>query len=225
MSQLRQIVVRGALLLAVSQSLGAQSGGAAGPDPFRWSLAPAIDMGSVPDEYSVRCDDGIVPSVGAGVALLFRPRKWLVFEGDTRVSAIPRIGCHVVVVSGIYPPGYIFPGTREFSADSPHLPFARSALRFGIETPADLPLFRATAGVGAIWTGRVTPFETVAIGTGSRGPNARFYAELEVSMSRLRIGVARPVPPAPWTEFVSRVAIPTWASLHLGVEFPLASGR
>jgi hypothetical protein len=130
----------------------------------------------------------------------------------------------------IYLPGYVFPGTIEYPADSPHLSLVRSAARFGIETPPDRPLFRATAGIGAIWTGRVVPFETVAIGTGSRGPNARFYAELEVSTSRYRVSVARPVVAdtvirTPSTHFVSRVALPTWGSLHLGVELPLGGGH
>jgi hypothetical protein len=68
---LRQSVVCGVFVLSsLVGSVGAQS---PERDSYRWAIAPAFDVGSVPDEYSVHCDDGLVPSYGAGVAVLFRP--------------------------------------------------------------------------------------------------------------------------------------------------------
>ena len=192
----RQIAVGCAVIVSVmARPVRAQRTQAV--DPHRWAVGLAVDVGQVPDALSLECGgtSDAVPSIGGGVAFLFRARQWLVVEADTRVNAIPSgIGCgeRAPVPTPVGPNEAVGAVTRDWHR-VPTPPLLRSAMRVGVETPPGLPLVRATVGSGLFWANTLTPFETAAMGIGTRGRWARLYAELETNISRVRVNDVRPV--------------------------------
>lgn len=224
-----------AVILVLARSLGAQLRQSS-VDPHQHAIALSVDAGSFPDAFSTRC--GTTNSggagFGAGVGVINRLRHRLIVEGEVRGSIMPNVfGCDlplrlVQVDSNVYEtrPGFTYP------AGTPSLPLLRTLMRFGIEGPDDGPLFHATVGAGVVWSDHPAPLGAIAIGVGSRGPGARFYAELERDVSRVRGTEARQrfredstaSTPLGIAEF-RRALYPSWTTLHLGFEFPLVASR
>ena len=113
----RRVVALVALVLA-SSSVGAQRPAS---DPHRWATALTLDLGVLPGDFDTDCGSGLKgsePSFGGGLAVLFRPRRWVVATLDTRVSDVP----HSNACKTIIPPiitlilGYYF-GREKGSTD------------------------------------------------------------------------------------------------------------
>jgi hypothetical protein len=231
-SALRSLVASLMLVVAAS-TLGAQQEPAS--DPHRWATALTLDLGSIPDAFTVQCGSGSYPSYGGGLAVLFRARRWVVATLDVRMSEMPDLyGCDAVAPAPVLigPNEWESWAAKQFPNGVATPPLVRNALHIGVETSPEDPLLRATVGGGMIWTGTRTPFASVAIGGGSRGRGARFYWDLESSFCALRVrethtrvrldsNVATPLPP----RIVSYVEHPTWTALHIGLEIPVVSSR
>lgn len=229
----RQLVVcSAAVMCVVAQLAGAQ--GAEGGIANRWMLGVAADMGVLPDELSSQCADGTdgLPMIGAGIAVLFHARPWLVVSTDTRGSAVPAAGCKLVVPA----PTQI--GANQWASAvgrnfgrAPTPPLLRSAVRGGVETTGGGPLVRASVGGGLLWSTSPAPFATAALGLGSRGNTVRFYGELEASVARVRVNDAQTFyhfdstnnPVIDTRRNTPVVLHPRWAAVHIGVELPLMS--
>src|SRR5215467_6911401 len=197
MTLLRQMDVRGrgarsvvvlVTLLVAGSVVGAQQGPAS--DPHRWATALTIDLGSIPDDFADQCGSGSAPSYGGGLAVLFRPRRWVVAILNTRVSnEPPGTGCQLSIPAPVQigPNEFENWAEKRFPNGVAATPLVRNSLHIGVETSPEDPLLRATVGGGMIWTGHKTPFASVAIGGGSRGSGARFYWEVETSVCAVRV--------------------------------------
>jgi hypothetical protein len=227
-------------IVGLGRIAGAQAVGGAGWS--RWSTVVAIDAGTFPDALENRCGNASKPSVGAGIAAVFRPRSWLVLTGDTRGNVIPTLGCGGDLVP---PPMEIAPNVYEnpfastvYQRGLPGDPFFRSGLHLGVEvpTPSGLPpgepLLRATVGTGLFWATRPVPYTSAAIGISSRNRGNRLYVELETNVTRIRADqsyarmrrdstVFTPLP----ARVIPMVLHPRWTTLHVGIEVPIAAAR
>lgn len=236
MSLFRQIAVRCTVVLCVMTQL-ANSQNTILPEAHRWGAAIAVDAGTLPDELSLQCRSvgGGIPSIGGGITGFFRPGRWFILAADTRASAVPgSIGCAMNLPA----PVRVGPNELEvrsgllYPEGTPTPPLIRSAFRVGLETPPGWPLLRATLGSGFIWSSNSIPFGSAAFGVGSRGRGVRFYAELERSVSRMRVredymrmrtdSSSSQLVPA---RTVSTLLHPRWTTVHVGVEFPLTPNR
>jgi len=225
------VVALTALLLAGS-SVAAQRPAS---DPHRWASALTLDLGNLPGDFDTDCGSsskGSEPSFGGGFAVLFRPRRWVVATLDTRVSDVPYSNACKGIIPASVPieqDGYKITA-REFPNGVAQKPLVRNAIHVGVETPPGVLLLRATVGGGMIWTGSPTPFASVAIGGGSGGRGARFYWDVETSVSAVRVREtytgylldSNGVTLLP-SRIVSYVEHPLWTALHVGLELPLFS--
>ena len=235
----RSCLIDGALRTLVALATLAVAGSTGGAqqvlatDQHRWATALTVDLGSLPGDFDTQCGSsskGTEPSLGGGLAVLFRPRRWVVATLDTRVSDVPYSNaCKTIIPAPITSDGYKI-AVREFPNGVAQKPLVRNALHIGVETPPGPLLLRATVGGGMIWTGSSTPFASVAIGGGSGGRGARFYWDVETSVSAVRVRETYTgylVGPNGVTllpsRIVSYVEHPLWTALHVGLELPVAS--
>ena len=200
----------------------------------RWALGLAADIGGVSDAMAAQCGygHGGSPMLGAGAALLFAPRSWLIMAGDLRMSGTLLTGCKLSIPAAVYlgDNQWEYPVYRDYR-NVPTSPLTRSAVRIGVQTPPGLPLLRATVGGGLLWSSTPAPFGAATVGIGSRGTHVRFYAEFEADVARVRVfetrtrfhvdSVRGPVVDSRTTTPV--VIHPRWGAMHIGVELPFAS--
>lgn len=237
-----QSVVRSAIAVSVAvaglgESAGAQDVGR--HEWNRWSSIVAVDAGTFPGELSDRCAGSIRPSVGAGIAAVFRPRSWFVVTGDARGSAVPSLGCGdllpapIEVAPNVYESPY---GSTVYPRGLPSDPYLRSGLHIGVEVPTPTglppgePLLRATVGGGLFWASHPVPYASAAIGISSRSHGKRLYVELETNVSRLSASQSYHRLRQDSTVFttlpartVPVVLRPRWTTLHVGIEIPIAA--
>jgi hypothetical protein len=119
------------------------------------------------------------------------------FEGNG--SLILRSARHFLVEAGVHA-AHLWTGDCAGTAKEVdtayvdvHLtpdPYLTSSLKLGYETPAPLPLFRLTAGAGALWGGRPSAFFDFGLAWSTRGPRGRLFVEMEQTRTRIR-GVER----------------------------------
>jgi hypothetical protein len=221
-------------LFAVSFASIAESQSPVAPTAAQWSGRLVADAGSIPNAFSTKCASaGSVAGVGVGMSLLLHPRSFVGLEFDTHVqSPLIAVGCGgapavSLVAPGIYEERY---GVN-FGPDSPHPPLWTSVLHVAVQSPASAPLMRASIGGGVVWNRRPVPLGSVALGIGTRGAGARFYAELEQYVSRANATEQRRRfamdSSGRQTELGTTafpfVFHPTWTTLHVGVEVPLSN--
>jgi hypothetical protein len=201
-------------------------------DSHRWAAAIAVDAGSIPGDFASQCGSGSEASLGAGLSVLFRPRRWLVTAFDTRATGTLE-GCKLFLPAPVQigPNMYENWAAKQYPGGVPAEPLVRSALHVGVELPPGAPPLRVSVGAGVIWTGHQTPFAALAIGGGSNGRGARFFWELETNICRIHVTEVHtryridstsmePVPLPSRT--ASYIAHPRSTVLHLGMEVPLA---
>jgi hypothetical protein len=180
----------------------------------RMGLAITAGGSALPDALSTQCgsrvNGGGTGGLEISAAAVVRKHRWLVLQADSRAVVQLMGGCYLVLPAV----------DTAYSADLVHHPFITSTMRIGLETPPNLPMFRATAGAGIVWGGHALPVQVLAVGAGSRGKRERFLIEVERTQTRVhadeeyhsgpRIGERVPI-----------VMYPSWISVRLGVELPL----
>jgi hypothetical protein len=180
----------------------------------RVALAITAGMSTIPDAFGVQCGrngsgNGGGPE-GSG-ALVVRPWRWLVLQGDLRVAKrIVPTGCDLVG----------FDVDTTYNATDRREPFAISTAQVGIETPVTMPLLRATAGMGVLFGSPMHPVTVFGVAAGTRGQNLRLLVTLERMQSRAD---ATEVTGFPRQSATSRpiVVRPSWHAVRIGVEVPL----
>jgi hypothetical protein len=186
----------------------------------RIGVALTAGGSALPDALGTQCGShvnaGGIGALEISAAALVRRRRWLVLQADTRaLGPIPvGTGCAAVLPAV----------DTAYSAGSPHGAFITSTMRVGVETPPNLPVFRATAGAGVVWGRHPLPVEVLAVGLGSRGERGRFLIEVERAQARVHADT-RYNTGARAGERVPIVMHPSWVSVRLGIELPLATGR
>ena len=231
----RWMIIRGGVTIGMSflcvLLFAPRAAAQAGPS---WAFGAGLEASSVPDAFSTRCDNQGTLGWGIGGSVAYRPAGPFVIAGDVHMvrSTFPT-GCDLMLELVQVAPGVW--ETRPdpvYSAGVPRLPLMRSSVRMGLETPSRLPLVRLSLGTGAFWSGCPTPYGLAAIGVGTRGKAARFYAELEEDVSRVR-GVEHRQrfredstgEVALGTVDVPMLLHPHWGMVHAGVEIPLRALR
>jgi hypothetical protein len=223
---------RVALSVAGFVLLVASSGQAQHAGPHRWAMQVATDVGTILDFYGESCSKTTAPAAGGGISILRRLPHRLVAIVDTRADGVLDVfGCKTTAA----PPRLIGPNEYEHGAvnvyphGAPKKPFARTALRLGIETPPNRAMGRITMGGGMFWTGARTPFATLGLDFSTGGDGARFTAGLETSRAwvrthstyaRFRADSLFNTTPLP-SRSESRLAVHGWTQLHVGLELPL----
>lgn len=179
----------------------------------RAAIAITGGLTSIPDELGAQCGrnggDGGGPE--ANGALVIRPWRLLVVQGDLRAAVrVAPSGCTLI--------GFNVDTT--YNAEDRRDLFATSTVQVGIETPANLPLLRATAGMGVLWGGPMRPVAVVGVAAGTRGQNMRLLLTVERMQSRVD---ATEVVGFPRLDANSRpiVVRPSWYAVRVGVEVPL----
>jgi hypothetical protein len=213
---------------AIALHVAAQSGTL---DPHSRAVTFSVDVGPYPDEFTHPGSNSACPNafgVGAGMSAIDRPRSGMFLEAELRATMKAQLPstCDVVVVYTPAPGVYSPFGFQPVSG-TPGMPLLRSLLHVGLETPRDISpvIVRGTVGVGMIWNAHPAPIGAVTLGVSSRGPAARFYAELERDVTRIRESEAlfhsdttgRLIPAGT----SDQVAHPVWTTLRIGIEMPL----
>jgi hypothetical protein len=193
--------------------MGAEIGAQEVRDP-RVGLAVSGGVASVPDALGAQCGrngGGSGGGVEASGAVVVRPWRWMIVQGDTRVvqQLVPN-GCTLVLFA--LDTSYAASGRRE--------PFTTSTLRAGVETPRGMPLVRATAGIGRVWGSPTLPVTMLGVAAGTRGRRVRFLVEAERLQTRVPAEEVRNDFPQP-ARRRPIVVRPVWHSVRLGVELPL----
>jgi hypothetical protein len=196
-------------LLITGGEVGAQEA----RDP-RVGLALSGGVATVPDALGAQCGrngGGSGGGLEASGAVIVRPWRWLVVQGDARtVPALAPSGCTLVR----------YQIDTSYAGSGRRAPLTTSTLRVGLETPRGLPLLRATAGVGSVWGAPTLPITVLGVAAGTRGRYVRFLVEAERLRTRAQAEEVR-------TDFGHPerrrpiVVHPVWHAVRLGVEVPL----
>jgi hypothetical protein len=204
----------------VALFLQAATSVAQSPGIPRAGITSAFGITRFPDGLGKQCgnavngtDPTIAPDIDAGVIVRVR-RPWIV-QLDTRAAYqfLGFSGCYLVgsAVDTIY--------DARMSRDL----FATSAIRFGVETPRNLPLVRLTAGIGALWGNPVRPIGVLGFAASTRGPHKRFLIEAERSTTRVNAD-ERHNALAGGTSYSRAIRMsPSTFSVRLGMEWGFAS--
>ncbi len=161
-----------AILVAAAPAIGAQQ-------TLRTiEVGAAAGLAFLPHAMSGQCGSGSGGDGGVelGAAALVRLGHGVVVQGDTRLIR------HMDFATGCKP--IIPPVDTTFSLALNRDMLATSTLRVGLETPRSWPLFRATAGAGALWGARTLPVGVLGLAWSTRGEHRRFFAELERLQTR-----------------------------------------
>jgi hypothetical protein len=193
--------------------MGAEIGAQEARDP-RVGLALLGGVASVPDALGAQCGrngGGSGGGVEGSAAVVVRPWRWMIVQGDTRVAQqlVPN-GCTLV----------LFAVDTSYEASGRREPFATSTLRLGVETPRGMPLVRATAGIGRVWGSPTLPVAMLGVAAGTRGRRLRFLVEAE--RLQTRVPAEEVLNDFPQSERRRPIVVrPVWHSVRLGVEVPL----
>lgn len=181
----------------------------------RVALAVTGGLTSIPDGLGAQCGRNARGNSGGGpegsAAVVVRPWRLMVVQGDLRVAKhmVPT-GCDLI--------GFDLDTT--YNADDRRDPFVTSTVQVGIETPANWPLLRATAGMGVLWGSSMRTVPVVGVAAGTRGQNLRLLVTAERMQTRVN---ATEVIGFPRLSASSRpiVVRPSWYAVRVGVEMPL----
>jgi hypothetical protein len=104
--------------------------------------------------------------------------------------------------------------------------FETATVRFGVETPPNLPLVRLTAGLGVLWGRPTMPVGVIGLAMSTRGPHKRFLVEAERLQMRVHADERHNGTGAGGTSYSKALRFnPSTFTVRLGMEWTFGAAR